>query len=112
MIQEVYNLKSILKKIKGFASSDSFRLTLHGQCEMSEENIKLDEVQEAITTGEIIENYPEHQRGPCCLLSGITKSGRNLHIVCTTTQPILIIITVYIPKPPKWITPTKRRENQ
>ena len=79
---------------------------------MAEENIKLYEIQEAITTGEIIENYPEYQRGPCCLLNGITKSGRNLHIICTTIYPILIIITVYIPKPPKWITPTKRREKQ
>jgi hypothetical protein len=25
------------------------------------------------------------------------------------TQPVLIIITVYEPKPPKWITPTHRR---
>jgi len=112
MVQDVYNLERILESIKGFASSDSFRITLHGQYEMAEENIKLDEVQEAIATGEIIENYPEHQRGPCCLLNGITKSGRSLHIICTTTQPILIIITVYIPKPPKWITPTKRRRKQ
>jgi hypothetical protein len=38
-------------------------------------------VQDVIATGEIIENYPEHQRGPCCLLNGITKSGRSLHII-------------------------------
>jgi hypothetical protein len=57
MVQDVYNLERILESIKGFASSDRFRITLHGQYEMAEENIKLDEVQEAIATGEIIENY-------------------------------------------------------
>ncbi len=110
MTQEVYNLKNMLENIRGFANSDRLRITLHGQQEMAEENIKLNEVKEAIANGEILENYPEHQRGPCCLLNGTTKSGRILHIVCTTAQPVLVIITVYIPKPPKWITPTQRRQ--
>jgi hypothetical protein len=56
-----------------------------------------------------LENYPEHRRGACCLLSGFTHGGRRIHIVCTTARPVLIIITVYEPRPPKWVTPTRRR---
>ncbi|MBM4122800.1 MAG: DUF4258 domain-containing protein [Nitrospira sp.] len=59
---------------------------------------------------QVIENYPEHRRGPCCLLNGQTERGRPLHIVCTTAQPSLIIITAYEPRPPKWVTPTQRRQ--
>lgn len=33
-----------------------------------------------------------------------------LHVVSTTAQPVLVIITVYEPKPPKWVTPTQRSE--
>lgn len=77
---------------------------------MAEEDIILDEVLEAIASGDILENYPEHRRGACCLLNGLTKKGRPLHIVCTTTMPVLIIITVYEPKPPKWVTPAQRRQ--
>jgi hypothetical protein len=76
---------------------------------MVEEDILLDEVLEAIVTGQILENYPQHRRGACCLLYGLTQAGRPLHIVCTTVRPVLIIITVYQPKLPKWITPTQRR---
>lgn len=35
-------------------------------------------------------------------------NGRTLHVVCTINRSPLLIITVYEPKPPKWITPTRR----
>ena len=75
---------------------------------MVEEGITLDEVLAAIERGEILEHYPEHRRGACCLVSGETDKRRPLHIVCTMAQPLLILITVYEPKPPRWATPRKR----
>ena len=79
------------------------------QQEMAEEDIVLDDVVQAIESGRILENYAEHRRGPCCLLFGYTGTRRPLHVVCTTVQPVLILITVYEPMPPKWVTPTQRR---
>jgi hypothetical protein len=104
------DLSILLERIRTQAGTENIRVTQHAQQEMVEENIILDEVLEAIATGQIIENYPEHRRGPCCLLNGLTQQGRPIHIVCTTAQPVLIIITTYEPKPPKWITPTQRRQ--
>jgi hypothetical protein len=103
------NLKAALEQIRAQADIENIRITQHAQQEMAEEDIALDEVLEAIATGQILENYPEHRRGACCLLNGVTKKGRPLHIVCTTVRPVLIIITVYEAKPPKWTTPTQRR---
>lgn len=103
------NLETILERIRAQATAENIRITQHAQQEMAEENITLDEVLQAIATAEILENYPEHKRGPCCLLNGVTDHGRPVHIVCTTAQPVLIVITVYEPKPPKWVTPTQRR---
>ncbi len=104
------DLSILLERTRTQAGTENIRVTQHAQQEMVEENIILDEILEAIATGQIIENYPEHRRGPCCLLNGLTQQGRPIHIVCTTAQPALIIITVYEPKPPKWITPTQRRQ--
>jgi len=103
------NLKAPLEQIRSQADTENIRITQHAQQEMAEEGIVLNEVLEAIATGQILENYPEHRRGACCLLNGVTKEGRPLHIVCTTARPVLIIITVYQAKPPKWTTPTQRR---
>lgn len=84
------------------------RVSLHANREMVAEGIMLAEIYEAIASGEVLEDYPEHRRGACCLLYGVTGGGRHLHVVCTTANPLLVIITVYEPKPPKWATPTQR----
>jgi hypothetical protein len=76
---------------------------------MVEEDIRLDEVLEVIMRGEILEHYPKHRRGACCLLGGTTEARRPLHVDCTTALPMLIVITAYEPKLPKWINPTERR---
>jgi hypothetical protein len=105
----IADAKIILKRIRAQAAAENVRVTQHAQQEMIEENILLDEVLEAIDAGQILEDYPKHRRGACCLINGLTQDDRSLHIVCTTAQPVLIIITVYEPKSPKWITPTQRR---
>ncbi len=98
---DVTDLEAILEQIRVQAAAENIRITQHAQQEMVEEDITLDEALQAIATGQIVENYPEHRRGACCLLNGMTRQSRPLHIVCTTAQPVLIIITVYEPKPPK-----------
>jgi Domain of unknown function (DUF4258) len=98
-----------LVRIQRQAAAEAFRVTQHAQEEMDAEEIMLDEVLAAIANGQILENYAEHKRGPCCLLYGRTQQGRPLHVVCTTAQPLLIIITVYEPLPPKWVSSIQRR---
>lgn len=100
----------MLARIQRQAAVEALRVTQHAQKEMDAEEITLDEVLSAIANGRILEDYSEHKRGACCLLYGPTYNGRPLHIVCTTAQPLLIIITVYEPLPPKWVSPTQRRE--
>jgi hypothetical protein len=101
--------EAVQERIRLQAEMESLRITQHAQQEMTEDGVTLDEVMEALRSGQVIENYPEHRRGSCCLVSGYTRQGRRpLHIVCTTAQPLLIVITVYEPKLPKWSTPTQR----
>jgi Domain of unknown function (DUF4258) len=102
-------MDALLARIQAQAAAEAFRVTQHAQVEMDAEEITLDQVLGAIAIGQILENYSEHKRGPCCLLYGRTHQGRHLHIVCTTAQPLLIIITVYEPLPPRWVSPTQRR---
>jgi hypothetical protein len=77
---------------------------------MVEENISYDSMIEALARGKVIENYPEHQRGSCCLVCGQDSTGRFLHVCCTTSLDVAIIITLYEPKLPKWVTPYQRRK--
>ena len=69
----VTDLEAALERIRAQADMENLRITQHAQQEMVEESIAFDEVLEAIATGQILENYPEHRRGACCLLNGLTQ---------------------------------------
>ena len=97
-----------LEQLRRQAATENVRITQHAHQEMVEEEITLNELLEAIGSGQVLENYPEHRRGACCLVNGTTNEGRPLHIVCTTERPVLIIITAYEPKSPRWTTPNER----
>jgi hypothetical protein len=105
---DAVELERILARIKSQAAAGAYRITQHAQQEMVKEDISLDDVLAALARGEILEHYPGHRRGACCLVSGQTDERRPLHIVCTTAQPLLILITVYEPREPKWVTPRNR----
>lgn len=104
---DIFDIEIITTRLQQQSFDDKLRITIHAYQEMVEEDILYDSIREAISNGRVIENYPEHQRGSCCLVCG--KSGkRYLHVVCTTSLEVSVIITVYEPKPPKWITPFQR----
>ena len=76
--------------------------TRHARIEMLADGISLEEIIEAAGNAVLVENYPDHRRGACCLLSGETERRRPIHLVCTPGPPVVIVITVYEPLPPKW----------
>jgi hypothetical protein len=102
-------LHDTVSRIQALASAGAVRVTQHAQQEMVEEAIRLEDVLHAISTGRILEDYPDHPRGACCLLHGVDADNRDIHVVCTTALPTLIIITVYVSTPPRWVSPTQRR---
>lgn len=84
-VQDNVELVTILSRIQAQAILEHVRVTQHAQQEMVEEDVTLDEVLQVVATGQILEYYPEHRRGACCLLFGRTRLGRVLHTVCTTS---------------------------
>jgi hypothetical protein len=65
--------------------------------------IEVEEIEEAIFGGIIIEPYPDDPRGPSCLILGFTKGSRPLHILCgKLEEDEILIITAYEPDPEEW----------
>jgi len=67
-----------------------------------------DEIRKTVLLGEIIEEYPEDQRGESCLILNLTKN-RAIHVVCSPKIEYLAIITAYIPDPEQWSSGFKVR---
>ncbi len=70
--------------------------------------IATDEIKEAVFLGEIIEKYPEDQRGESCLILH-TKEGRVIHVVCAPKPEYLAIITAYLRATDQWSSDFKER---
>lgn len=94
--------------VRTLATSGAIRFTVHAHQEMVEEDVTVSELKSSLMNCSLLEDYPDHKRGACCLVCGKAGTGRYLHVVCTYDYPELIIITNYEPKPPKWETPNKR----
>lgn len=92
-----------------------YEVSLHAQQERLEDDLDISEIETAILSGEVIEDYPDDPRGPSCLISGQAGS-KAVHVVMGWVQTrgqeerTLRMITVYIPKAPKWSDPRTRGE--
>ena len=79
-----------------------FRYSDHAITQMIQKTIERNEVESAILSGEIIEEYPDDRYSPSCLFYGKTNSGRDLHAV-VSFPPKVVIITTYQPDEHQWL---------
>ena len=79
---------------------------------LRQRKIKAEDIEQAVKTGTIIEDYPQDQRGPTCLILGFV-GRRPLHVVCGRLDAAeLLIITAYEPDPMEWESDWKTRKRR
>ena len=93
--------------IKAKVRANEFLFSDHAVEEAAEETIDIIEIKNAILNGEILEQYADTGRGESCLILGFVNQ-RPIHAVCGWRREKVVIITVYIPKPPKFISARTR----
>lgn len=100
----------LVRELRLKFTQDQFEFSKHAVDQTILREITVQEIRDAIETGEIIENYPDDKYGPSCLVFGYTEQHRPIHIQCSYPERSLIkIITVYEPDPEKWIEFRQRR---
>ena len=67
------------------------------------------EVEAAVTSGEVIGDYPEDVRGHSCLMLASPR-GRAVHVVCSAKVGYLAIITAYLPDENAWSSDFRQRK--
>jgi len=86
----------------------AYYFSKHGDQERQNDNLTVGDVEEALTTGRILEQYEDTGRGESCLVAGFTEEGKPVHAVCGMRGDWLAVITVYVPRPPRFKTPHER----
>jgi hypothetical protein len=93
--------------LKNKIANNEYVYTHHAETERRADNLTLTQVETALLNSEILEQYQDTGRGESCLLVGFAKN-LPIHMVCGWRGYKIVIITVYIPQPPKFINPWKR----
>jgi hypothetical protein len=88
--------------------TEEYYYSRHGDQERQTDNLSIVEVEEALLSGRILEHYEDTGRGGSCLVVGFTNFGKPVHVICGKRKDTLVIVTVYIPTPPKFKNPYER----
>ena len=97
-----------LDEVQSEIRTGNYRFSDHAVKRMIRRSIDRMEVEEALLRGEIIEEYPDDKYSPSCLVYGVSKGGRHLHVQLSL-PPAVVVITVYEPDASEWIDNRVRR---
>lgn len=101
----------MIDQLRSKIAANQFEFTRHALDQSILRGITVQELREAMENGEVIEDYPEDKYGPSCLIFGMTRSDRPIHIQCSyPLREIVKIITLYQPDPEQWIDYKERRK--
>ena len=101
-----------LQLIKTLCADEKLRWTNHIFLRLVQRDISMEDVQNAILSGEIIEDYPTDYPPPSCLIYGYTLSGKVLHVVAGMDHTSVYIITAYFPSSEKFQEDLKTRRER
>ncbi len=102
-----YDICMDIAIIKQYVSSGKYVISRHADNERKADGLMIAEVKDALLTGEVLEQYSDTGRGESCLIVGF-RGQVPIHIVCGWHGDRIVIITVYIPSPPKFGDPWTR----
>lgn len=96
-----------IEEIKTKVRGNQYVYSHHAEIERRGEGLTFAQVEEALLSGEILEQYPDTGRGESCLIVGFAGDVP-IHAVCGRRGQKVALITVYVPRPPKFIDPWTR----
>ncbi len=104
--QDMNTLEHIREQVR----ANNYEFSLHAEHEREDEHILVNEIEQSVLSGMLLEEYPDDPRGHSCLILGFTETYRAIHSYWSLLPDGRVrVITVYIPLPPKWIDPRTRR---
>lgn len=98
--------------IRQLLKEKRIRWTNHVIVRLLQRNIAQIDVENALLSGEIIEEYENDYPYQSCLVYGININNKILHVVCGTNDTELWIITAYYPDSKEWENDLKTRKEK
>ena len=99
------DIDEIKEKIRG----NQYMYSYHAEIERKADNLTFAQIETALLNSQVLEQYADTGRGVSCLVIGFAEATP-IHAVCGWRGEKIVLITVYIPRPPKFIDPWTRGE--
>ena len=96
-----------IEEIQEKVRTNQYLYSHHAEIERRADDLTFAQVEEALLKGQILEQYTDTGRGESCLVVGFA-GPQPIHAVCGWRGEKLVLITVYVPRPPKFIDPWTR----
>ena len=96
-----------IETIQAQVRENQYVYTHHAEIERKADGLTFQQVELTLLNGEILEQYPDTGRGESCLIVGFAEEIP-IHVVCGWRGEKVALITVYIPRPPKFLDPWTR----
>jgi hypothetical protein len=93
--------------IKRRVRDNRYLYSQHADIERRADGLMFAQIEEALLNCEILERYPDTGRGESCLALGFAGT-LPIHVVCGWKGDAIVIITVYVPRPPRFSDPRTR----
>ena len=100
-----YNIKDIQETL----SKDQLQWSGHILKRMQQRGIKVKDILNCLSTGEIIEYYEDDYPYPSCLILGHTEHNKSIHVVCSLDGDNIWMITAYYPSESEWLADLRTR---
>lgn len=97
------------KSIKASIRNKDYLYSEHADEERTKDELTVNEVEQVILSGEVIEERLDDVRGESRLIAGKTKRRKVIHIVIGIRFEKPLIVTVYTPSQQEWIRGTIRK---
>lgn len=91
------------KKIQELVKKKAYLFSEHADEERTKDQLTVQEIEEAIIAGRVVEERLEDHRGESRLIAGISKNGKLIHVVIGVRFEKPVIVTVYLPSIEKWV---------
>ena len=91
------------KEIKKLIKKKNYIFLEHADEERTKDQLSVEEIEEAVISGEVIEERLDDSRGESRLIAGKTKDGKLAHIVVGLRFGKPVIVTNYIPSKEEWV---------
>lgn len=98
------------KEIQDRIKKRDYLFSEHADEERMKDQLSVEEVEQAILSGSILEERLDDARGESRLIGGKSKKGELIHVVIGSKFGKPVIVTVYTPSQKVWVSGKIRKK--